>query len=45
VIAARPGGFQLAQLGLGGHCRGVVAGPELSKRDPLQRKGSEPVEA
>lgn len=45
MISCRPSGFQLAQFGLGRHCRGVVAGPELSKSDPLRRKGSEPMEA
>ena len=45
VIAACPGGFELAEFGFGGHCCGVVAAPELSKPNPLQHKGSERMEA
>jgi hypothetical protein len=45
VIAACPGGFELAEFGFDGHGCGVVAGTDLSKPNPLQRKGSERMEA
>jgi hypothetical protein len=45
VIAARPGGFQLAQFGFDCHWWCVVASPELTKPNPLWRKGSQDLEA
>jgi hypothetical protein len=45
VIPCRPGGLELAQFGFGRHCRGVVVGLDLSKPNPLGRKGSEYMEA
>lgn len=44
-IPRRPGRFQLAQFGFDCHCWCVAAFPELTKPNPLWRKGSQDLEA